>query len=208
MRSRSGNGANRLDQRPNLRFVHPGPGGIKKPALGRTAWHSAARVHSFNAHPNEIDHLNRLDPSPGDHLQSGLNGLFDRGKTLCGLSSPPTGQNRSDSGRPQLSACLGVMDCLIQRSVEHDLINAHSSVQRREQVEVYSPVGEQSPAHHLVHAEGQDRFSLRHDGLPLDGRVHEIPFARADEHPEAEFILLGRPKSLNDEGTPWCQPAG
>ena len=33
MRSRSGNGANRFDQRANLLFVHPGPGGIKEPTL-------------------------------------------------------------------------------------------------------------------------------------------------------------------------------
>ena len=89
MRSRSGNGANRFDQRANLLFVHLGPDGIKEPALGRTARHPATRVHSLNPNPNEIGHLIGLDPGPGDHLQSGLNGLFDGGKPFGCLGSPP-----------------------------------------------------------------------------------------------------------------------
>ena len=77
MRSRSGNGANRLDQSANLLFVHLGPGGIKEPTLGCTARHPATGVHGFYSGPNEIGHLIRLDPGTGDHLHAVLNGLFD-----------------------------------------------------------------------------------------------------------------------------------
>ena len=68
-----------------------------------------------------------------------------------------------------------MIDGFIKRPVKDDLIKAHDLIQRCQQVEVHGSIGEQSPTHHLVHAEGQDRFGLRHDGLPLDGRVDEIP---------------------------------
>ena len=128
MRSRSVNGANRLNHCAHFRLVHLGPGGIKEPALRRTARHPATRVHGFHPRPNKIGHLTRLDPGPGNHLQSELNGLFDGGKAFCGPPCSTTGQHRSDTGLLQLSACLGVIDCFIKRPVKDDLIEAHGLI--------------------------------------------------------------------------------
>ena len=191
MRSRSGNGANRSDQGANLRFVHPSSSGIKESALRRTARHPAAGVHSFHSGLNETGHLIGMDPSPGNHVHSGLNGLFDGGKSLRSQRLPSTGQDRSDAGRLQLSACLGVIDGFIERPVKDNLVKANSLVQLLQQNDIDGTILQQPSAYNFVRAEGQDRFSLRHDGLSLDGRVHEIPFARADEHPEAKAILFG-----------------
>ncbi len=198
MRSRSGNVANRLDQRANLRFVHPGAGSIKEPALKMAAGHATTRMDGLHTRPNEVGHLIGLDPGPGDHLQPRLNRVLDGSKALHGPWCSTTGQHRLDTGRLQLTARLVVMDRFVKGTVKDHLIEANSLVQLGEQNFVYGPIGEQSAAHRLVSAERQDRLGLRHDGLPFDGRVDKIPFSGTNEDPEAKAILLGYCHGLLD----------